>query len=140
LEVQEVGDLQGLIWGKLAINAGINPLTALLQVINGELLERPDAKHLMARAAKEVAAVAVAKGIKLSPQDAETQILEVAWRTAKNRSSMYQDVLRGAPTEIDVICGAVVREGRRLRIPTPVNEILWRLVRALTHRQEGSEG
>jgi len=139
-EMEEAKDLEGLIWGKLAVNAGINPLTALLHVPNGELLKRPDARHLMLAAAKEAALVAVAKGIVLPSEDPQSQIVDVAWRTAENHSSMYQDVQRGAPTEIDVICGAIAHEGHRLNVPTPINEILWHLVRALVNRQEEVEG
>ena len=58
---------------------------------------------------------------------------EVAQKTAVNRSSMFQDILRGAPSEIEAINGAVVREGERLDVPTPVNESLWRLVKALVN-------
>ena len=139
-KMEEAEDLEGLIWGKLAVNAGINPLTALLHVSNGELLKRPDARHLMLAAAREAALVAVAKGIVRPSENPESQIVDVAWRTAENHSSMYQDVLRGAPTEIDVICGAIVHDGYRLNVPTPVNEILWHLVRALVDRQEEIEG
>jgi 2-dehydropantoate 2-reductase len=135
-EMEQVQDLEGLIWGKLAVNAGINPLTALLQIPNGELLKRPDARYLMLAAAREAAAVATAKGIVLSPTDPESHIVDVAWRTAENHSSMYQDIQRGAPTEIDVICGAIVKEGQRFRVPTPVNEFFLRLVRALVDKQE----
>ena len=58
--------------------------------------------------------------------------LETAASTADNRSSMLQDRDRGAPTEIDALCGAVVREGRRVGVPTPLNERLWQEVLALT--------
>ncbi|MCO5245157.1 MAG: hypothetical protein M9927_15265, partial [Anaerolineae bacterium] len=55
---------------------------------------------------------------------------DVARRTAANHSSMFQDMLRGAPTEIDAICGAVVEAGEQTGVLTPVNRTLWRLVRA----------
>jgi 2-dehydropantoate 2-reductase len=45
---------------------------------------------------------------------------------------MLQDVLRGAPTEIESICGAIVRNGEERGVPTPVNRVVWQLVRALT--------
>jgi len=54
----------------------------------------------------------------------------VARRTAENTSSMLQDVLRGAPTEIDVINGAVVHWGEKKNVPTPVNRVMWSLVKA----------
>jgi len=62
----------------------------------------------------------------------------VARRTAGNRSSMLQDILRGAPTEIDAINGAVAEAGERLQVPTPVNRTLWRLVRAAVAAGEGT--
>jgi 2-dehydropantoate 2-reductase len=125
-------DLQSLVWGKLAVNCGINALTALLRVPNGELLNRPEAALLMGQAATECAAVADAKGIALPFPDPVARVRAVAQATAPNRSSMSQDILRGAPTEIEAINGAVVREGEKLGVPTPVNETLWRLVKALT--------
>ena len=128
-----ISDLQSLVWGKLVINCGINALTAILRVPNGELLNRPDAAALMERAALECAAVAGAKGIALPFPDPVARVREVAQRTAINRSSMFQDILRGAPTEIEAINGAVAREGESLGVPTPVNEILWRLVKALVN-------
>lgn len=130
-KLEFVHDLKSLIWGKLVVNAAINPLTALLRVPNGELLERPSANALMAKTAREVAKVAVAQGVKL-PFDAPVSAAEeVARRTAANHSSMLQDVTRGAPTEIDAICGAVVRAGKRFNISTPTNYALLRLVCSL---------
>ncbi len=119
-----------LAWGKLAVNAGINALTAILEVPNGQLLERPEALSLLERAANEVAEVARAKEIALPFPDAAAEARRVARATASNLSSMLQDVLRGAPTEIDAINGAVVREGARLGVPTPANEALLRLFAA----------
>jgi len=132
-ETHRAENVEGLLWGKLVVNCGINALTALLRVPNGELLTRPDATAVMDRAATECAAVARAKGIALPFADPIVQVREVARRTATNSSSMFQDILRGAPTEIDAINGAVAREGERLGVPTPVNEMLWRLVRALVN-------
>ncbi len=135
--VQAVDDLQGLMWGKLAVNAGINPLTALLGVRNGALPERPDARAVLERAVAEVAAVARAGGAELAFEDPVAETLAVARRTEQNRSSMLQDLQRGAPTEVDAICGAVVQRGEELNVPTPVNETLWRLVRAAAEGRHG---
>ena len=107
-------EAESLLWGKLSVSCGINALTALLRIPNGELLKRPAATELMVRAAMECAAVARAKGIGLPFPDPALHVKEVAERTAANKSSMLQDILRGAPTECDAINGAVVREGRRV--------------------------
>ena len=119
---------ESLVWGKLAVNCGINALTALCGVRNGELLKQKSASILMEKAALECAAVARARGVELPYPDPAAEVHETARRTADNISSMLSDVLRGAPTECDAINGAVVREGKRLGVPVPVNEALWRAV------------
>jgi 2-dehydropantoate 2-reductase len=129
-----VTDIESIIWEKLVVNAAINPLTALLRVKNGELLERPSARELMGELACEAAAVAETLGVALPFPGPERAAEEVARRTAENMSSMLQDVLRGAQTEIDVINGAVVRCGEKKSVPTPVNRVMWSLVKALPVR------
>jgi 2-dehydropantoate 2-reductase len=131
-ETQLVKNADSLIWGKLAVNAGINPLTALLQVPNGFLLENDDAHWLMSRAAAEVSAVAQALEIPLPYADAAERAAQVAQATAANYSSMAQDATRGVPTEIEAICGAVVQYGQRIGLPTPVNHTLQELIQRQT--------
>ncbi|HSR47752.1 MAG TPA: 2-dehydropantoate 2-reductase [Anaerolineales bacterium] len=133
VEVED--DVESLLWGKLAVNAGINPLTALLGVPNGELLDDPDARAVMGEAARETASVAVARGVRLPYLDPVAQVEAVAERTRSNQSSMLQDMLRGALTEIDAINGAVTAAGDAVGVATPVNRTLWRLVRAAVARR-----
>jgi 2-dehydropantoate 2-reductase len=129
-EVHAVSDLLSLTWGKLVVNTGINALSALLEVRNGELLESSHSRSLMNAAAMETARVAEALGIKLPYDDPSQEVEGVSKRTAENQSSMLQDIRRGAPTEVDAINGAVVREGELLGVPTPVNWTLWKLMRS----------
>lgn len=131
-------DVQAVVWGKLAINAGINPLAALLRLRNGELLDRPDARALMESAAAEVQAIASGLGISLPYPDAAIRVVQVAGQTAENTSSMLQDMRRGAPTEIDAINGAVAQRARQSGRSAPVNETLWRLVRAAVSVEKGA--
>jgi 2-dehydropantoate 2-reductase len=129
--VAETDNADSLVWSKLVINAAINPLTAILRVPNGKLLESEPARSLLANLAREAAAVAEALAIPLNFPDPVAAAENVARRTSHNYSSMYQDVLRGAPTEIDAICGAIVRLGRQAGVPVPVNEVMWKLVKGL---------
>lgn len=129
-QLETVTDASAVLWGKLVINAAINPLTALLGVPNGALLEHGPAREIMHAAAHEAAAVAAAIGMRLPYPEPVAAAENVARKTAANRSSMLQDIQRGAPTEIDAICGAIVRAGERAGVPTPVNRTLWLLVKA----------
>lgn len=129
--LQVVADARSLVWGKLVINAAINPLTALLRVPNGELLNHPWARKAMSALARETAQVAEAEKVSLPFEDPIQAAEEVARKTAKNLSSMFQDVRRGAPTEIDAICGAVTKRGEKHGIETPYNRSCWQLVKAI---------
>jgi 2-dehydropantoate 2-reductase len=131
-QVESVEDPDSLLWGKLVINAAINPLTALLGVTNGELLVRPTARALMVALAKETAAVAGGLGIPLPYPDPVEAVESVAEKTALNHSSMLRDVQRQAPTEIDAINGAIVRAGEQAGVLTPLNMVMWQMVKALT--------
>jgi len=122
-------NVDGLVWGKLAVSCGVNPLTALLGAPNGFLAENESAKQIMMAAARETAVVAQALGITLPYPDAGIRALEVAQATAANHSSMLQDIQRGASTEIEAICGAVVENGRIAGIPTPINAELLRMIK-----------
>lgn len=137
-QVESSQNLDSLLWGKLVVNTAINPLTAVLRVPNGWLAENEVARAVMAAAAGETARVATALGISLPYPDAAQQALSVAQATAVNHSSMLQDIRRGAPTEIEAICGEVIRYGRLHAVPTPVNEALYHLVCALENKKETS--
>ncbi len=128
-------DRDSILWGKVVINAAINPLAALLHVPNGELAARPSARRLMQSLAREAAQVAQHAAIRLPYVDAASRATEVAEATAHNRSSMLQDIDRGRRTEIDAINGAIVGKAHALGLEAPLNSAAWQLVLAL---QEGS--
>jgi 2-dehydropantoate 2-reductase len=127
---RSTANIQVLIWDKLMINAGINPLTALLRVPNGALPELPEAWSLAVAAAAEVQDLARAQGLQVAGDPAE-RLLQVCRATARNRSSMLQDVLAGRTTEIDSLNAQVAARGQALGLPTPVNALLTQLIRSL---------
>ena len=133
-EVNEVDNIESLIWGKLVVSSALNPLTALLRVKNGEILENTQAKALMGKLARETASVGKKMGVILPFTSPENAVEEVARRTSENVSSMLQDILRGAPTEIDAINGAVVRLADKNAVRVPINRTVWSLVKAIPVR------
>jgi 2-dehydropantoate 2-reductase len=132
--VEIVKDIQPFIWEKLIINVAINPLTGLLRVRNGDLLGNPPARIMMKRLAEEAARVAEAHGIELPFNDPEKVVEEAAKRSADNRSSMLQDLLRGSETEVEAINGVIVRLGEKYHLPVDFNRALWLLVKAISVR------
>jgi 2-dehydropantoate 2-reductase len=114
---------------KLLANVCINPVTALYGVRNGAV-RRPPYDALVARLAREAAAVLAAEGLRIGPDDAVERVMRVAGATARNRSSMLQDVLAGRRTEIGQLTGALLRLARRRRLPVPTHRAVYRLVRS----------
>jgi 2-dehydropantoate 2-reductase len=138
-QVETTQEIERVVWTKLAANCAINALSALTGKANGELLEDETTLGTLREAAREVGAVAEARGTSLG-SDPASIAAEVARATAANHSSMRQDLERGAPTEIDFLNGAVVDAGRSLSVPTPVNERLWRAVREREGRPVPADG
>ncbi len=124
-------NVNDLIWGKLIINVGINALTAITGLKNGLLPEIEGTKEVLEAAVHEAVTVACARGVSLPYPDPLERVLEVCRATSQNRASMLQDVLKRRETEVAFINGAIVREGKALEIPTPVNSTLTSLIQAI---------
>jgi 2-dehydropantoate 2-reductase len=119
-----------LIWSKLIVNIGINALTAILHVKNGQLLNFEETRTIMIEAVKEAVEVANKLGMTFDLGETVDNVMEVTRGTSENKSSMLQDVLNGRKTEIDAINGAVLKEGLKVGISTPVNMVLTNLIRS----------
>ena len=108
------------IWGKLITNSAINPLSAISGKLNGELLDDPILLQQLHHAAQEGQAVAGELAISLPYPDAVAEVERVCRATATNSSSMQQDLKYGRRTEIDAICGAIVKAASQHDIQVPV--------------------
>lgn len=132
LTLQAVENISAHLWQKLAINCAINALTVKYQCRNGELLNKPEALATMNEVCNEVRAVANALNITTDFSDLEATVVSVLKSTAKNYSSMYQDVAKQRETEIDYLNGYLCQQAERLQIPCPANQALIGLVKELT--------
>ncbi|MHC1744729.1 MAG: ketopantoate reductase family protein [Syntrophobacteraceae bacterium] len=128
LHAESSDHMEWLIWEKLMVNVGINAITALTGIRNGVVAELQPARELSRAAVREAMEVAEAAGFPMQA-GMEEKVLSIARATARNRSSMGQDVDARKRTEIDSINGAIVRLGRELHVPTPINLTLTNLVR-----------
>jgi 2-dehydropantoate 2-reductase len=128
---QIVPRIENLIWSKLLVNVGINALTAVTRLRNGELLEYPGTVSILEEAVEEAIQVGRHKGIEFIFKEPLAQVKKVCQMTSANISSMLQDVFNKKRTEVDFINGVIMEEGSRARLPTPVNTFLTRLVKTL---------
>lgn len=125
-------NIAGVIWDKLLVNTATGALSAITWLPYGPLYAVPELEATAVAAVAEAMAVARAKGVALSIKNPVD-----AWRLAGSglgadfKASMLQSLEKRTVTEIDFINGAVVREGERLGVPTPVNRTLVACVKGI---------
>jgi 2-dehydropantoate 2-reductase len=129
MEINE--NVMELIWAKIFINVGINALTAILKIKNGQLLDYEESKVMMKDAVTEAVNVAKAAGMEFDADETIEKVYVLAEKTGENKSSMFQDVSRGRKTEIDTINGAIVSEGIKYGIETPINSMLTNMIKVI---------
>lgn len=121
-------DITRALWQKLAINAAINPLTALHDCRNGELLDDTYRDELEALC-DEVERIAAACSQALFNIPLLAEVKKVAKNTEHNRSSMLEDLSAGRRTEIEQITGFLCAAAREVGVETPLNTRLLNAVR-----------
>ena len=130
IKTEAVTDVRSVIWNKLLINIGINAITALTHIKNGQILDLEITRELIREAIAEAMNLAQVMNVKIQ-DDVLDRVVKVAKATALNRSSMGQDVDHRRQTEIAAINGFIVREAKRLGLKAPVNFALTALVETL---------
>ena len=127
-----VTDARPAQWRKVVFNAATNPVGALTGLTHGRVCERPDLRALVSSLVDEGKAVAAAQGIALDADPEE--LVDHAARpdvAFGHKASMLQDVEARRTTEIDFLNGGIGRFGRELGVPTPLNDAITALVKAL---------
>ncbi|NTU26417.1 2-dehydropantoate 2-reductase [Bacillus tequilensis] len=125
--IRYVTDWYRLLTGKLIVNACINPLTALLQVKNGELLTTPAYLAFMRLVFQEACRI-----LRLEDkEEAWERVRTVCGQTKENRSSMLVDVTEGRQTEVDAIIGYLLKEASLHGLDAVHLEFLYGSIKAL---------
>ncbi|GLT14844.1 2-dehydropantoate 2-reductase [Vibrio algivorus] len=122
--------IQSALWKKLAINCVINPMTAIYQCKNGELLQsqyQTEVKSLI----NECHQVMQAVGQNQSLNDLSDRIKQVMIATSDNFSSMHQDIHHKRPTEIEFITGFLLKQAQRYAIDMPNHQRLFKKIKQL---------
>ncbi|WP_028782676.1 2-dehydropantoate 2-reductase [Thalassobacillus devorans] len=118
---------------KLVVNAVINPLTAIFEVRNGQLLENPFLYDIARSLCREACQV-----LQLNFQEEWKNTKRVAGATASNFSSMYKDVSEGRISEVEAITGYLLNRTDYL----PAHSFIYQAIKAkeFAKRKEGDHG
>ena len=133
LKAEAYEDLRPALWSKLIFNATVNAVAALTGLPHegrfAQLEQPSDLGHLVLALIDEGKTVAAAAGVVLREDPWEMNV-HATRRGARHYPSMLEDVDARRPTEIELITGALVREGERLGVPVPLHTALYRLIKA----------
>ena len=122
-------------WEKLCWNAVFNPVSVILNGPLDHILDSGDALDVAYKIFEEIRAVAEKKGIVIDAGIMDEQI-NVTQKLRGYHTSMYEDFLKGKPTEIDYFNGYVCKEGAIHSVPTPVNSTVTSFVKAIISRHK----
>jgi 2-dehydropantoate 2-reductase len=125
-------DARGAQWTKLIFNASTNPTGALTLLHHGAAARFEPTAQLFNDLIAEGEAVAKKLGIELHG-DARQLVQKGANAPGKHRASMLQDVLAKRQTEVDFMNGAIVQWGKKIGVATPLNKVMWELIKGLEH-------
>jgi len=133
LKAQYTDDIDVEVWNKLLVNIAVNAGCGLVRMRGGEAGADQEFVMLAVDMVKEAIAVGMSMGVKLDINHFMTHVLPSAKKTSGlHYPSMAQDMLmKKVPTEINFINGAIVRLGKKVGVPTPINETVTRLVRII---------
>ena len=132
-------DIRKSKWEKMCWNCVFNPLTVVIDDKVGKALDHPEMAGVIREIVGEVAAVSAAVKVPLAPDMAE-KVVKWTQELRDIHTSMYDDWKARRPTEIDYLNGYIVRVGRELGIPTPVNEALTAMVKTITEKELSGPG
>lgn len=123
-------NVRGALWAKLILNCAFNAVSAITQLPYGQTTAGKGVRELMRDAVAECLAVAHAEGVQVAG-DAYAAVAGLAASMPDQISSTAQDLALGKPGEIDYLNGFIVKRGAAHGVQTPVNRVLWALVKLL---------
>ena len=139
-------NILGAKWTKLVANSMTMGPFSLLGLKNWDAAALPGMTEISLGLGRESAAVGAALGHRLEPifglsaedfAGSNDQVLVTAMRTLHNHvgkeatTATVQDLLKGRRTELEHITGMVVRKGREVGVPTPINDAVLGLGREI---------
>ena len=135
-EFQEAGwrvnladNMPGMLWKKFAYIAGSAAVNAATDTGYAEMRTIPETRELVRATIEEALSVGRALGSPIMEDSMEWAMTSLDNFPAQGRASLAKDFQEGRPVELDGLTGAVIRLGKRARVPTPLNAALYDILK-----------
>ncbi|MDP4181313.1 MAG: ketopantoate reductase family protein [Bacillota bacterium] len=128
-------DMMRELWWKFMVNVGINQPSAILRAPYGVFQTVKEAQELMNMTFLEVITLAQKLEINLIEADIDEFFKILNTLSPDGKTSMLQDIEAGRKTEVEIFAGTVIELGRKYNVSTPINEMLYNMIRVLENIQ-----
>ena len=132
---ETVPDIRAGLWGKFLFISTMAGVTSMARATLAELMPQPHWRRVVLGCLDEIDAVGRANGVDLPRDIVADTVSYIEEHLADLQASMHTDLLAGRPLELEALNGAVVRAGNAVGVPTPINDVIYAMLKAL---QKGS--
>lgn len=129
-------DIQRTLWSKFLFIATMAGVTSLSRRTMAELMPQPEWRGVIEGCMREIEAVGRASGVNLPPDIVESTLDYILSELEQMHASMHADVMAGRPLELEALNGAVVRAGKSVNVPTPINDVTYAMLKPLINGTE----
>ena len=124
-------DLRTGLWSKFLFIATMAGVTSMARATLAELMPRPEWRDVVVGCLREIEAAGRAHGVNFPPDVHESTLAYIEENLADLQASMHTDVTAGRPLELETFTGAVVRAGRAGGVATPINDVIYAMLKPL---------
>ncbi len=132
---ETVPDIRAGLWGKFLFISTMAGVTSMARAPLAELMPQPQWRRVVLGCLAEIDAVGRANGVNLPKDIVADTVSYIEEHLAHLQASMHIDLLPGRPLELEALNGAVVWAGNAVGVPTPINDVIYAMLKAL---QKGS--
>lgn len=124
-------DMDKKLWSKFMLNTGVNQVTAVFGIPYKEIQSPSKPQEIMIKAMEEIIAISQKEGVNLSKDDISYWLKVLASLSPEGKTSMLHDIEAKRPTEVELFSGTAIKLGKKHKIPTPVNDLLYQKINEL---------
>ena len=129
IQVTPVADARVPIWDKFVYLVAFSGFTGAARAPIGQVWKVPRAQDMFYACSREVAAIARAEGVTISPNRFDTLKEYMDNIPPTTRSSLLIDLEQGKRIEVEALQGAAIRRATRHGLPTPIISALYSVLK-----------
>ena len=122
-------DIHQTLWSKFLFIATMAGVTSLARETLAQLMPRPEWRRIIINCLTEIESVGLASGIRLDSDIVASTLEYIEGSLEELQASMHSDLLAGRPLELEALNGAVVRAGEKAGVPTPINDVIYAMLK-----------